>query len=256
MEMHSVTHSNSPSRPLGVDCQWPRKTNARANASKPYVLKTLLDGPPPPGRNSYSTIDTSPTTLLTSFITNDEMVINSDTNGFSDWPAILRHVETGIYGAIVREEIECDGLPDLDERSGKRNAKTSRPELRKHDENWYTGRGSPHNLALSPALYPHINDTAVCVSEIHLDSGDELDDYGISGVDDQLAAKHREIIYRTDFALSSEQCASSCCDYSDVSCSDCESEASDLESFDIGNESGEDQHVDVRLGVDGYLKTL
>ena len=255
MEMHSITRLTSPGRLLGNDYPNNKTINHGAGAPKPQVPKTLIGGDHQLSNKNRTCLDTSVCNKphLTSF-SKDEMAVPSNIDSFSHWPTILRGAEIGIYGVITRDGAECIGPMDPEERSDKRDRKappaTECLELHNHDNSWSTGQKQFGEQALSTASkLHHINDMAESVPELELHSDDEVDDYAISGIDDLAAAKRREITYRADFTRPLERCGSSCCGYSDVSCSDCSSEASGEESFEVGEESGEDRYVDTKLAV-------
>lgn len=204
--------------------------------------------------------ETHTTTSLTLCPPHNEVAIDGDTDSFLDWSGILHDVETGLSGAILRERTQCHGQTSLEERSDTNEEKASIAEsleLRNHDNNWSAVSKPPSNQALLPPLEPCFDGIADIDSEPDLEPDCELDDdYGISGIDDQAAARRREITYRTDLAPSVEQCLAGCCNYSDVSCSDCEMDRSDAESFEVVKGCGDGCRADTMLGGDGYLRLV
>lgn len=193
-------------------------------------------------------------TPLTSSQENDNLVIDRNAATVLDWPTILRDVESGIYGIIVTDGGDSLDQSDPEDQSAKSNGRfpaTQHLDLHSHDNNWSTAPLQSSEQAALPALKPQIHDTAEVDSESDLDSGFEFDHYGIGGIDDQAAAKLREIAYRTEFMLPVEGCGSGCCNYSDFDCSDCGSGASDIDAPEV---VGGAKYMDVELGICGYLE--
>ena len=200
------------------------------------------------------------TTPLTTSQENDTLVTDRNATTVLDRPTILRDVESGIYGIIFTDGVDSLSQTDPEDQSPKRDAKTPATphlELRNHDDNnRSTAPMQSSDQVASPALKPQIHDTAEVDSESDRDSGFEFDYYGIGGIDDQAAAKLREIAYRTEFMLPVEQCGSGCCRYSAFGCSDCGSGASDVDAPEVVGGGFGAKYMDVEVGACGYLELV